>query len=805
MKLSTWVGGLLCCVPIVASAQRVSGTVRVAGTPAFLSGTVVAVNDSAGRPLVRTLTDESGRYSIQLPPGAVQVRAVRIGFRPGVATIVRGQTGDLTIDLTMERAPVVLQAMRVAADASCRSSEDGRMVLQLWEHARSALLAAIVAREAKPARVRVLGYERSMEPARRLITEQRVRFNVGLSTRPVAARPPQELAATGYRTGAGPNTEYFAPDADVLFDESFAEHHCFGVTTRQERGSQIGLTFSPKSRRRDFIDVTGVLWINPAAPELVQLDFRYTNLDPEMEAAGSGGTVHFRTMRNGVVFVDSWSIVLPRMRETTRRDATGRTITSHAVVDISESGGYVMAAEWPDGAKWIDPTGGIRGQVLQAGTKEPAPGAAVTLTGVVTVESDSTGAYAFVPTPPGRYEISATDSAFSKFMRTRRQSREVTLAWGDTLTANFEVQSRGSALSQLCRSQVNPTHSYVLFGRITDGSETTPDWLKMEVSWYDAPGAALDLQTLRQATQESDVTSSGDFFVCGIPRKSSHVTFRAKGPRLVVGDTSIPSAANVLPPVGDTRDFSWALPAGTFAAASRGDGSMLSGRVTRNGNPVPEAQVWLVPADTAVTTDSSGRFRIAGLRAGQQIVQIRRLGLAVKRDTVTLKARDETRRDFSMDGIPELDTVRTQGAARKYDSPRLQEFERRRLSGHGGNFVSEDQLRELESISLPSILRTNIVGAQIETRGGKQLLASRLPPSIGVPANANRLCYASVFIDGISMYSGEVNVPPPDLASLIPPIGLSGIEYYRGGASLPLQYKNTKNDCGTLLLWTRGK
>jgi hypothetical protein len=61
------------------------------------------------------LTDENGRYSIVLPAAAVRVRAVRIGFRPGVATIRRVGSDDLTIDLTMERAPVQLQTVRVAA------------------------------------------------------------------------------------------------------------------------------------------------------------------------------------------------------------------------------------------------------------------------------------------------------------------------------------------------------------------------------------------------------------------------------------------------------------------------------------------------------------------------------------------------------------------------------------------------------------------------------------------------------------------------------------------------------------------
>jgi hypothetical protein len=45
---------------------------------------------------------------------------------------------------------------------------------------------------------------------------------------------------------------------------------------------------------------------------------------------------------------------------------------------------------------------------------------------------------------------------------------------------------------------------------------------------------------------------------------------------------------------------------------------------------------------------------------------------------------------------------------------------------------------------------------------------------------------------------------PPDLSQFTA-LSLSGVEYYRGGASLPLQYRSRSNDCGTLLLWTRGK
>lgn len=108
-------------LPLAAKAQRVTGTVRLAGADAVLSGVVVSALDAEGRSVGRTLSNEAGRYSLQLTPAAVRLRATRIGFRPADAAIARTGT-DLMIDLQMDRAPVVLQTMRISSDASCGTS-----------------------------------------------------------------------------------------------------------------------------------------------------------------------------------------------------------------------------------------------------------------------------------------------------------------------------------------------------------------------------------------------------------------------------------------------------------------------------------------------------------------------------------------------------------------------------------------------------------------------------------------------------------------------------------------------------------
>ena len=93
---------------------------------------------------------------------------------------------------------------------------------------------------------------------------------------------------------------FFAPDADVLLDESFATSHCFRLAAddTSHRG-QIGLAFTPApGRGRDtLVDVAGVIWIDRATPALRSLEFLYTGLGHprRLRAAGTSSFSRCRT------------------------------------------------------------------------------------------------------------------------------------------------------------------------------------------------------------------------------------------------------------------------------------------------------------------------------------------------------------------------------------------------------------------------------------------------------------------------------------------------------------------------------
>lgn len=805
--VSVFCGTLLCSIVSGVRAQSVSGHVRAAGVGTPISSAVVSVVDSSGLASRRTLTDETGRYSIQVSARAAALRVVRIGYRPITVPITAATVAG--VDIAMEPLPVILDAMRVSSETTCGNTRDGRAVLELWDQARAALLTAVVAREANPATVTTLSYDRRLEPREKQVTEQQVRLSTGRSQRPFAARAATALASEGYMLRSGGDETYYAPDADVLFDESFAASHCFGLEQGEgERAGQIGLTFAPRREvtRRNRVDVDGVLWVTIRAPELVQLDYRYTGVDAARE--GSGGSMHFQTMRNGIVFIDAWSILLPMTTSATERSFGGVQTNRSQITELGESGGYVLSARWPDSSRWIGKIGGIRGRVFEIGGRAPVIGASVSLGGVLTTETDAAGEYSFTPMPPGRYALSVHDSTFALYMRPRQDTRVVVVTRADTLTEDFAIQGRATLLDQFCKGHRRDKGRAVLLGQISDGSDSWPRGLSVESSWLadfsDVAGGrgAVSVNMMRQTVE---VDESGRFFACGVA-PNRPITLRALVGRAVVADTVMGSAASP----GLTRIMTWTTARGVFANGQRGDASAFSGRVTSDGAPIPDVQVWVLPRDTTLTTDSLGQFRVVGLQAGQQIVQLRRVGFDVRRDTITLRSRQETTREYTMVRLTtELDTVRATGRE-MYVSPRLRAFEERRATG-AGYFISEAALRKFESASLPSLLREHLPGAVLVSHRGAQYLGSLR--SSGMTGSSWRAdpndarspfgCWARVFMDGLEIYDGPPGTAP-DINNFTA-LHLSGVEYYAGPATTPPQYKSLKSTCALLLLWTRAR
>ena len=256
-------------------------------------------------------------------------------------------------------------------------------------------------------------------------------------------------------------------------------------------------------------------------------------------------------------------------------------------------------------------------------------------------------------------------------------------------------------------------------------------------------------------------------------------------------------------------------------AQSAGGTATLTGTVQDSaGHEVAGAQIYLPELQIGVTANYMGQFRLMQLAGGTFQVEVRHVGFGLVRDTVVLTAGRSTRRDFVLaPQAVQLDSVRVTEHAARWRSPGLRAFEERRRTG-SGQFIDSEQLRKEDDSDFDQVLRRNIPGLRIVTELSSAWAASNQPSgianglrqaprrSIQNPTSMSMpsvdACWVSVFVDGIRVYDRGSNkdTPPPDLSRLHTR-DYDGVEFYSGGASIPVEYNATGGGCGALLLWTR--
>ena len=539
MRMFACITVIVCtAVPLAAAhGQRVSGTVKDSATAAYLPGAVVVLTDSAGTTLVRTLSDAEGRYSLTAPGAGGKLRVIRIGFQPRAIVLPRASGAATAMDIWLVRIPVLLEPLDVVSRAVCSDAPDRRSAAALWEQARAGLLASVVAREARPARATIFSYDRSTELRDERVLKQRSQIQAGRTTRPfLTVDAPRLLAERGYIQEDATGRVYTAPDADVLLDDSFAETHCFGVRQADEsHPGAIGLSFEPARGRESLVDVHGVLWLDARVPALRSLEFRFVGLEPAAVRAGAGGALRFQSMSNGVVFIDRWSIRMPVMEEERRpssstpmpggqdalRDRSRlRHRNNFRVLQVAESGGYVLGAAWGDTLRWRTTLAPLTGRVVELNSAQPLAGVVVALVGTAdTVHTDSDGKFTMAPVLPGRYSISAADTAFAAFSKQRAVLKSVLIEDGRPTEVHFELPSRRSIVARLCDDDVLPATSAILFGSLMLDSTATPSGLTVTAQWLGvfSQSGANARTVVYQSGRTSSVGDDGSFRLCGVP------------------------------------------------------------------------------------------------------------------------------------------------------------------------------------------------------------------------------------------------------------------------------------------------
>lgn len=407
-----WLPLVLLAVARPAVAQYVHGTVSDSVARQRVEGVVLMLLDSGGTALGRTISNERGEYRLVIRRGAKAMRVLRIGFRARVIPLSVDSSSDTQVDVRLSRLPTLLEPIRVAANPMCPRESDADATFALLEQARAGLLAVVVAREASPAALERLLFERTMNGTGDAIERQVVRIDSAPATPTSfsAVYGATDFLTRGFAEDSGATAEahFFAPDADVLLDEGFARGYCFHIAHNpRDHPDQLGLAFAPADRRPRRVDIEGALWIDTLARGLRDIEFVYRGLGHSIEAYHPGGRVEFRAMPNGVVLIDRWSMRLIG----THTDTT--FLIGHQVPRAwpyaSESGGEVARAAWSDGQRWRAPLGTLRLHATRRGGA-PAAGTAIHFPGTdYKGTADTAGNIEIDDILPGPYSVAIDD------------------------------------------------------------------------------------------------------------------------------------------------------------------------------------------------------------------------------------------------------------------------------------------------------------------------------------------------------------------------------------------------------------
>jgi hypothetical protein len=605
----------LLTLPPAAAAQgggQVRGVVRDSASGVPVAGAVVVAYGDGREAVARTLTDEAGRYRLVPTAEPQSLRAMRIGFRPREVIVPSGGS-DRVLDVVLTTIPTLLERVQVVAGGSgCPRAPEAARAGGLLDQARAALLATVVAREAAPATITRALFERRMDANGERIESQRVRLETAerATVSFNAVQPGSDLATRGFSAVEEERRAFYGPDADVLLDDGFARAYCFSLAVRDSaRPDLAGIAFAPATTREGRVDIRGVLWVDTIARRLSHVEFRYLGVDRLSEGFGAGGRVEFREVVPGIVMIDRWSL---RLVGGLAPDALASAVPAPArTYEISEVGGELVEARWPDGRLWRSSLGTLR---LTAATRagDVAAGIAVELAGSsYAATTDSAGRAEFRRLVPGPYTLAVREARLATIGLTVPTQLSFTAVRDSVHVATVVLPTAGEFIRTLCpRGGEETDDSALLIGRVGD-ADGAPS---LNARWSIARGG----QSGWTIVSEGRSTAGGLFALCRGLRRGETVQVKAwrgrEAPAVAV--RMLADAMTVIP----VR-----LPAPLAVNARSGTTVLLRGvvRDSSAGTTVPGAFIELVGAARSAISDSAGTFSLGAVAPGDYTAEIR--------------------------------------------------------------------------------------------------------------------------------------------------------------------------------------
>ncbi|MDB4912033.1 MAG: TonB-dependent receptor plug [Gemmatimonadetes bacterium] len=374
-------------------------------------------------------------------------------------------------------------------------------------------------------------------------------------------------------------------------------------------------------------------------------------------------------------------------------------------------------------------------------------------------------------------------------------ARQVGIHHGESALLDLAVPSMRTVLRVICRDSASEGRG-LMTGVVRDADTDAPlVGALVVVMWTEMNIGTSSLSKLPKAAHTT-VGERGNYRLCGLP---NGVALRAQA-RL---GTKASGWIDVTMPPGGVlqRDFlvgqrlvaaapapavaPGAPPSAEPAHKPLGTAQLNGTVVGADGKPLEGAQVYLVGTAVGARADSRGVFRLTGLPAGTQTVEVRLLSYSPKRYTVDLSPARESRLSAVMDAKAQvLGEVTVQGKA----TSSIPGFDDRAKRGMG-TFLNRAEIENRQSVLTTDLFRT-IPGLTVGFDGTNYVVQSSRSLGSG--------CQVQWYLDG-SPYDNSQN----DLDQMLRPDDIEAVEVYKSASEVPVQFQGRDASCGTILVWTK--